>query len=178
MQTRRLILNYFLIICLCLLPSMQAASAKPVPEYELKATFIYHFAQLAEWPPNNHAENFKVCLYGKADNDAMVGALRGKTINNQPIDVVFLKREEDVNQCQLVFIGEPDSERYNKLLYLAQNQPVLTITDQVSVFDQGSIIYLLQEDGHLKFEINNKYAKRANLNLSSKLLRHARHIVE
>src|SRR2546427_775619 len=40
-----------LAVFLILLPATSGAGTKPTHEYDLKAAFMFHFAQFVEWPP-------------------------------------------------------------------------------------------------------------------------------
>jgi YfiR/HmsC-like len=74
-----------------------AASANVALEYEVKAAFLFRFAQFVEWPAEtfkNAADPFTYCTIG---GDPFRGALErtvnGKTIGERPLRVEHLSRD-------------------------------------------------------------------------------------
>src|SRR2546423_1625449 len=79
-------------LALLLIASGLLGAAAPVSEYQLKAVFLFNFAQFVEWPPAAlPRENapFVIGVLGKdpfgAELDEVV---RGETVNRHPLAVV------------------------------------------------------------------------------------------
>src|SRR2546430_2920392 len=84
-------------------------AAAPVSEYQLKAVFLFNFAQFVEWPPAalpGDSAPFVIGVLGKdpfgADLDDIV---RGETVNRHPLSVVRYHTVAEVRDCQILFIA-------------------------------------------------------------------------
>ncbi|MGE5623381.1 MAG: YfiR family protein, partial [Bacillota bacterium] len=95
------------------LPAMPAA-AQAVPEYDLKAAFVYNFALFAEWPPDTVYEDgaLNICVSpGSALRAPLVG-LSGRPIKGRRIAVRNLGATGNAQACQVVFLDSGDRERW------------------------------------------------------------------
>jgi len=158
--------------CVCL------AQERAVPEYTMKAAYLYNFAQLTDWPsvPLADRENFHLCVVGQEEVATAVQPLRGRIIDGRPLKLVLLTDATDVRQCDLLYIGEGNRILGNRLLNGLRDSKVLTVTDDQYLAHNGTMLFLLTEGNRLTFEVNLDAAKRAQINFSSKLLRLASRI--
>jgi len=152
------------------------AAAQAVPEYTMKAAYLYNFALLTTWPSTARAgADFNLCLYGQDDFGPALDKLNGKDVNGQKIQVLRLAHPEGARQCQLVFISETDATRLRRLASVLGDAPVLTVTDEY--LGHSAMISLAPENKRLTFAINATTAKSAQLQFSSKLMRLATQVV-
>src|SRR6202035_1162233 len=96
-------------LALLLIAAGLLGAAAPVSEYQLKAVFLFNFAQFVEWPPAAAPrENapFVIGVLGKdpcgADLDDVV---RGETVNAHPLAVARYHNVAEVRDCQILFIA-------------------------------------------------------------------------
>jgi hypothetical protein len=101
--------------------------------------------------------------------------LNGKDVNGLKIHVLRIENPDDARQCQLVFIAETNAARVARLVSVLVDKPVLTVADEN--LNSLVMISLTPENKRLTFAINTSAAKSAKLQLSSKLLRLAAHVV-
>ena len=104
--------------------------------------------------------------------------LTKKTIGSHPIVVktsVWLERPQD---CQLIFVQRTERQVLGRLFAAIADLPVLTIGEMPGFTDTGGIINLFAEHERMVFEIDLNNARRANIKLSSRLLKLARHVKE
>jgi len=78
----------------------------------------------------------------------------------------------------MMFIAESEERRIPELLRVVKGSPVLTVGDVDGFAEAGGMIGLINADNRVQFEINNEAAQRANLKISSQLLRLARLVKE
>src|SRR5437016_3043431 len=94
--------------------SAEAQSNAPV-EYQMKAAFLFHFAEFVEWPAEAFQESKGPLTYCILGDDPFRGALdeslRGKIVGLHPLKVEHLKKSEPVQRCQVIFFGPTDSKR-------------------------------------------------------------------
>ncbi len=173
MTTRRRVISIWLLM---LLPSALWGGVVAVPEYTLKAAYLYNFAQLTEWPAEAEmaeSEEFRVCSYGTEGwGDALEG-LSGKEVASRSIRVRSVREPGEARQCDLLFIGEGDPRRAAWLIGSVRGMPVLTVSDSPGV---DAMLTILTEERRLAFRVNLHSARESKLRLSSKLLNLARHV--
>lgn len=145
-----------------------------VDENRVKAAFIFHFAQLVEWPadsPNAGGSSLLVCTLG---DDSFYGQLEntveGKQIGSRILRIRHLRTFEDARGCNVLFISKSEGNRLPSLLESLRNMPVLTVGDTDGFLGAGGIIHLFLEGNKVRFEINRQAAEAARLRISSQLL--------
>ena len=151
-----------------------SAPADPMPEYSMKAAFLYNFALFTEWPQLPE-DSLNLCVLGKDPLGTALDAVEGKQINGLRLTVSRIKIGS-VRNCQILFLGEAEGVNIRRLLVDLEEVPVLTVTDNESLLQAGVMIGLTVENKRLTFDINAEAAQRAHLSISSKLLRLARNV--
>ncbi len=151
-----------------------SAQANPSSEYAVKAAFLFHFAQFVEWPPDafkNAAAPLTYCTVGEDPlNGALESVLSGKNIGTHPIRVEHVKQAQELQGCQILFIGIAEKKRLAATLESVKRSPVLTVGDSEHFVEQGGIIGFCQEENKIRFEINLGAAGSARLKISARLL--------
>jgi hypothetical protein len=157
-------------------------SAVPVAadEYRLKAGFLFHFAQLVDWPdtlPPGPSAALTICtLGGDAFQGDLEGVVAGKLIAGRAIRVNHLKTPEEIGGCQLLFVGGAERTRVPVLVSKLKDTPVLTVGESDDFTDGGGMIRFVVEDKKVRFDVNLGAAQRAHLKISSRLLLLARNV--
>ena len=150
------------------------AQPNPSSEYAVKAAFLFHFAQFVEWPPDafkNAAAPLTYCTVGEDPfNGALESALSGKNIGTHRIRVEHVKQAQELQSCQILFIGIAEKKRLASTLESVKGTPVLTVGESEHFVEQGGIIGFCQEENKIRFEINLGAAGSARLKISAKLL--------
>lgn len=152
-------------------------SPQAVPEYAMKAAYLYNFALLTTWPGAAPAGSFTLCVYGQDAFGPALGALNGKEVNGQKIQVRHIERTEDALQCRLIFISETHEGRVAQLVNKVSRAPILTVVDDGLARPVGAMISLAPENRRLTFAVNATAIKQANLQVSSQLLQFAAKVV-
>ena len=143
-------------------------------EYRIKAAFIFHFAQLVDWPENAlqaSSNAFYLCTFG---TDPFRGALEstvaGKAIGGRVIQVRHLRQAGDVPGCQVLFLGQAEDKQIPGLLADMHNAPILTVGETPSFLRAGGMICFVLEQERVRFQINLTAAEAAKLKIGSRLL--------
>ncbi|MFI5057189.1 MAG: YfiR family protein [Candidatus Acidiferrales bacterium] len=151
-----------------------SAQANPSSEYAVKAAFLFHFAQFAEWPPTAFKDPNAPLTFCTLGEDEFHGALdesiSGKTIENRPLRVQHLKQLQEVEGCHVIFISANEKKRIPALLASLKDSPVLTVGETEHFAQEGGMIGLSLEENKIRFEINLGSVEHAKLKLSSRLL--------
>lgn len=154
------------------------ASAEPVPEYDLKAAFVYNFALFTDWPADTSFEGgtLNICINPSSAMRQSLRALGERTVKGKKIAVVPLGALDRLRACHVLFVDISDRERWGQIKKGIGGAGVLTISDDEEIGHGGSIIALTTEGKRMVFDIDLHAAREARLMLSSKLLRLARTI--
>lgn len=155
-------------------PQLQADSPS---EGEIKAAFLYHFAQFTDWPASAVATNkaFIVCLVGSDSGSSIFRSiLAGKVLRGQPVAFRVQLDERSAEDCNLMFIAGAERKHFPAILSRVSGRPVLTVGDWPQFTADGGIIGFYIADEKIRFEVNMAAAGKAGLVISSQVLRLAR----
>lgn len=168
------------IACLCgaLLASVGVqralAQSNAAGEYQVKAAFLFHFAQFVEWPEGMFRSANEPLTYCVLGEDPFRGALEasvsGKSVGTHPVQVQHFKQAVEARSCQVVFIGATGKKTVMEALANLKGPPVLTVGDSEHFAEEGGMIGFCLEDNKVRFEINAGAAEQAQLKISARLL--------
>ena len=141
-------------------------------EYRIKAAFLFHFAQLIDWPPEAMKDNsMLLCTFGEDSfQDELKNSVEGKTIGSRVIHVRHFNRIEDAQACNMLFIGKNETRRIPAVLAGFNGIPAVTVGETEKFIDQGGVLGFCMEGNKIRFEVNLEVAERARLRISSRLL--------
>ncbi|HWA10945.1 MAG TPA: YfiR family protein [Opitutaceae bacterium] len=154
--------------------SVELAAAR---EYQVKAVFLFNFAQFVDWPPAAFAEPNTPLVIGVLGDDPFRNYLdetvRGETANARPIVIERFRRVEDIKTCHVLFISRSETGRLDQIFANLRGRNILTVGDAEGFAQHGGMIRFVIDNNKVRFRINLEAAKAANLTISSKLLRPA-----
>lgn len=153
----------------------RASGANAPLEYEVKAAFLFRFAQFVEWPADTFkqsSEPFTYCTIGEDPfHGALEQTLNGKTIGQRPLRVEHLSGAGKVDECQVLFVGgSGDRKHVAETLATTGALPILTVGETDRFAENGGAIGFCTEDNKIRFEVNLDAAGKAGLKISAKLL--------
>ena len=153
-----------------LLALASPARSEDLPEYRVKAAFIYNFIVYTEWPAQT-GKILNLCILGSDPFGAEIDALEGKVVAGRVIALQRKAANEPLKDCQLVFVAAPAIHGFPRLLAGLGGSPVLTVADSPGAMRRGVVLNMNVAQGTVTFEANLQAARSAGLVLSSKLLR-------
>jgi len=140
-------------------------------EYQVKAVYLFNFAKFVEWPADAQSGPLMICVAGQNPfGDVLDETLRGETVNSRPLAARVISGPEP--GCHVIFV--PRGAATTAFLRAARGAPTLTVGETPDFLAQGGIINFILEGGKVRFQIDAKAAERAELRISSHLLRLAR----
>ena len=164
-------LSRWLLVVFAFLVSSGAGRAQQ-PEQEVKAAFLYKFTKFVEWP-REAFNSSNALVIGIVGQDSLGGALdnavEGKTTGGRRIVVKHLKWNQDLDQCQILFIPRSELKGAEHLAHL-KKLPILVVGESTGFARRTGIVNFIIEDDSVCFEINVQSARDAGLTISSKLL--------
>ena len=156
--------------------------AQSATEQDLKAAFLYHFAQFVEWPSDAFADDNAPIVVGVLGDDSfrkiVIQTVENKVVQGRRFEVRKWKRNETAQRCQILFIGASENGALAETLQNMNTSGVLTIGETEGFAKRGGMINFVLFENKLRFEINHKSAESAGLKISSKLLKLARAVWE
>ena len=153
------------------------STAGTSPEYQVKAVFLFNFAQFVEWPPESFADAAAPFVIGVLGTDpfgsTLEGAVRGETLNGRSFVIERYRSVTEVRHCQILFISRSEAAHIEEIGVALAGQSILTVSDVEGPAQHGVMIRFIAENNRIRLRINVDAAKAAGLSISSKLLRPA-----
>ena len=164
-------------LALGMLACAPPAWSDDLPEYRLKAAFLYNFAAFTEWPAEVGA-TLNLCIHGQDPFGAEIDPLNGKTVGARSVAVQRKAADESLKGCHIVFVPAAAIGQLPRVLDSLRGLPVLTVADSPGAARQGAALNMSLVQSKVSFEANLDAARAARLNLSSKLLRLATEVIQ
>ena len=144
---------------------------------QVEAGFIYNFTKYTEWPPLPGHDNtaFHLCVAGDGGVvEQLDKAVNGKAVGNRNIVVRHLDDSVDINDCELLYVGQISRKLDDRLTALLPGQPILTIGSTPGYLRGGGMITFFVEANRVRFDINARLAEKVNIRFDSRILALAR----
>jgi YfiR/HmsC-like len=159
---------------LCLLAFAPWNAQAQTKEYQIKAAFLFNFAQFVEWPANAFASTNAPFCIGVLGDDPFGAALdetvQGETIDNRKIIVRRARQAGDLKNCQMIFVSKSEKKHVAEILSEMDSKPILTVSEVDGFARQGGIINFYLDGTKVRFEIDPSAARSDGLKISSQLL--------
>ena len=173
MKPRRLRIRLLAVsvATLALLAAAAPLAAQTASAPALKAAFVYNFAKFTEWPADVAKTGpLTICVLGDLQiASELDGTVKGRTIDGREV-VVSRAQSDGLRACHVLYLSGLDAKRWQQIIDALKNAPVLTVSDAEHFAEAGGIAGLFVDDGKMRFAINVEAAKRARLQISSRLL--------
>lgn len=157
-----------LIAVLLLLPlCMQAQNVQ-----KAKAMLTFNFIRHIGWADESRQGDFVIGVVKERELVSWLEKLSaGKKFGYQDIVIKEFKNVDELEDCQVVFIGSAGNYNKNHETILNKvGKNTLIITEAEGATNKGSMINFVVRDDILKFEIHKKNAAIAGVQFSTKLL--------
>jgi hypothetical protein len=157
--------------------SSAGQQAAPTPEYQLKAVFLFNFAQFVEWPPSAFPDSTTPLVIGVLGEDPfgpyLDETVRNEKVKERPLVVRRYRTVEEITTCHILFVSRREQARLGRILDRLRGRSILTVSDADHFANRGGMILFVTEHGRIRLRANLEAAQAADLTLSSKLLRSA-----
>lgn len=164
-----------------MLACVSVAQTPATTEYEMKAAFLYHFAQFVEWPAEAFRDTsspINYCTIGEnLFHGSLDAALQGKAIGTRAVRVLHLKQPQEIPGCRILFVGVTEKKNLPGIFSIARTNSVLTVGESEHFVQEGGMIGFLLEENKIRFEVNLDAAQNAQLKISSRLLNLAKSVI-
>ena len=160
----------------CLLYSGKVP-AQVFKEYDLKALFLYNFAQFVDWPAEAFPSATTPLVIGVLGQDRFGKSLEDltqtETASHRKLKIERSRRFADVQNCHILFIDQSESANLDEILRKCRGKPILTVSDIEGFSHRGGMIEFItnEKEKKIRLRINNSDVKDTHLAISSKLLK-------
>ena len=159
--------------------SASGGNGSQASEYELKAALLHKFVKYVEWPTARFSDASAPIVIGVLGKDPFGEVLErtfgGKKHGERPFELVRFKDVDDGRRCHVLFVPQGERNQEKRLLQAVAGQSVLVVGESSGFAARGGTInFYIEDEKHLRFEINADAAKAEGLAISSNLLKLAR----
>jgi hypothetical protein len=181
----RVAITLLAVLLAVAVPGAHAQDTEASSEYLIKAGYIYNFANLVQWPSTSFSQADSPIVIAILGEDhfgpTLDRVLQGKKIDGHPFVIRRIKSVSELvrsagnaKDCQILYVSSSAMPHLSEAIQAVKGLPILTIGEMPGFARSGGIINLILEDNRVRFEVNVKAAKDADLNISSRLLALAR----
>ena len=158
-----------------------AVSNRPVPvieENQGKALLVYNIAKFTEWPTEIGTGDapFEICLWNGKELLKAFEKLEGLETQGRKVGISNHKIDTIPVDCEILIIPRSQWKLFKKQKSELNNRPILTVTTDPKIFDEGAMILIEIFEDRLAFTVNLKVIELSGLEISGNLLRHARKV--
>lgn len=164
-----------LLVCLSVSGLKLYAQTPSSKEYQIKAIFLFNFAQFVSWPAKSFSSPDEPFCIGILGDDPF-GSFLDETVKDEKVGTHALmirryREIEEVKNCQILFISKSERNHMENIFKYLKNKNILTVGDNDVFLEDGGIIGFSTKENKIHLMINPAAAKRVNLSISSKVLR-------
>ena len=151
------------------------AGAQALSEAALKAKLTLSLTRFVQWPASSSGTPLRLCL---AQRDAAItqafAEADGQVVNGRRIQVV---KSPPVTGCDVLFV-HASAERPSDLVRAAVGTPALIVGDADGTLALGGMVELVPVNDAIRFDVGMAAFRRAQLTVSSQVLKLARQVRE
>jgi hypothetical protein len=158
-------------------PSLDSSPRDPLPEYPVKAAFLYRFVQFVEWPQASPLPpaSITIGVLGRDPfGDVLDKVVLEKMVAGRSLAIRRFASVAALEPCEILFISSSEMPHLPEILARLQRAPVLTVGEADRFARRGGMIGFFYENNRVRLEVNREAAESAGLRVSSKLLTVAR----
>jgi hypothetical protein len=146
-----------------------------LPEYVVKAGFLFNFAKYVEWPTDAFEKSDSPISIGIVGADPfgedLDKALRNKTVKERGFSIRRYSDPNDLKPCHILFIPRTEVGHLPEILKKTDSWPVLTVGEDEAFIKGGGAVNILIDKEKPRLEVNPEAAEKARLTINSKLLK-------
>lgn len=165
----------FLAASVGLLCCTTPLGAQELPEYQIKAAFLYNFIAFTEWPALL-GNSIQLCVYGTNPFGEHLNKLQGKGVAQRSLTVRHTGSANELQNCQIVFVTREVISNLSRVIDQLGEKPALLVAEFPGATRQGAMLNFVVEEGRVQFEVNVRTAEAKGLSFSSKMLRLAKEV--
>ena len=149
---------------------------------EIEAAFLVKFSSYIHWPDHAFSSPGSPLVIGIFGRDPF-----GSIIDTIARSYVMKGRNIEIRRCtdtrslcgsHIVFVSEDAMDRINEITASVAGTPVLLVGNAPDFLERGGMINFVVVNNRIRFDIDIRNSHRAGLEISSKLLKVARTVIQ
>lgn len=152
----------------------QTSWSAPVPEYKVKAAFLYNITKFIDWPASRFGDTNSPIVIGILGPDPFGPLLeetfREKKVDGHPFLIQRVTSANAARDCHVLFISRLHKESIREVARSLQGEAILTVGESDRFARQGGMINFILVKDHVNLEINVGALEGVGLRASSKIL--------
>jgi hypothetical protein len=174
LQVKNKLIAVSCISLIFLMAGKHSSAQESITEYHVKAVFLYNFSQFVIWPDSCYTSKNSPFVIGILGNDPfgyyIDNIVNGEFVYGHPIIVQRLRRIDEANNCHILYFGDKNSDRLQKLIARIDAKYILSVSDVDEFTKMGGMVEFATVENKIKIKINHEAVKKAGLEVSPKLL--------
>lgn len=146
-------------------------------EYQVKASFLFNFAQFVNWPASAFPLPDTPVIIGVLGEDpfgpVLDNVIRGEQVNGRSLRIQRYRQVEEIGECHVLFISRSEAGRLEQIFTALRGRSILTVGDFENFARRGGMIRFVTGKNKIRMRIGREVAEAAGLTISSQLLRAA-----
>ncbi len=147
-------------------------------EYQVKAAFLYHFANFVDWPESTFQATdgaLRICLLGKNTfGEILSASLAEKTVGDRAFNIQENPPKSQLPHCHILYLPQTETGKFDRFRREISKGEVLTVGESSEFMKKGGMVQFFLQDQKVRFAVNPDVINQTNLKVSSKLLRLAK----
>jgi len=136
----------------------------------IKASYIYNFAKLIDWPASDKKGNFIIGIMGETSMyQQLVTKYNGKSIGSQPIEIRKISSSLNFTPCHVLFVDHDYGKHLAEIKNRIAGTSTLLVAHEKGALSKGAAINFVVVDNNLKFELSVSNAEKQKLFVGSTL---------
>jgi hypothetical protein len=171
---RQSLVILWIALLLSWLPQDARGAQSSTEEYQVKAAFLFHFAQFVDWPAsvlNGSDPSLRLCIFeDEPRRQELKNTLEGKSIGPLIIHVRQINQSQEIQGCNILFLSRDEARHQAEILNSLRGLPVLTVGETPNFLSDGGMIRFHLDQDKVRFDINAGVADSSHIRISSQLL--------
>jgi len=153
-----------------------------LPEYQLKAVFLFNFAKFVEWPVADSVESttghssgvLSIGILGDDPFGDAFDAIEGQWVGGRILAITRADRLQELEACQILFVPSSEEKRLERVVAYFRGRNALLVGETEGFAHRGGMINFFYQGNKIRFEVNVDVIEETDLKVSAKLLKLAR----
>jgi YfiR/HmsC-like len=161
--------SYRLCVLLAALLLGPLMNSQELDERAIKVAYVFNLTKYVEWP--RVGNQLVIGFIGDGPmGEALEKMLAGQASDSRLIRVVLSPSDEELDQCDVVYVATSSPKKVRETLDRLRNKSVLTVGDTESFPRSGGMIGLVRAGQQVQMIINLDAVERGRLKISSRVL--------
>lgn len=139
-------------------------------ERAVRAAFVFNLTKYVSWP-QGHRDHLVLGVIGHGTmGPVLKQILEGKVSDGRRIDVVIHTSENELRDCDVLYVEEPSPAKIRTILDQVHSRSVLTVGDSDQFTRAGGMVALVRSGDQIEIHVNLDSLRNQKLEMSSRLL--------